>query len=111
MEKEIAGLFKVTHIPTLIIGTLDKCKDSEPTSAIYSVLSCYTDEISEVKFFIASHSEPLIHSGSLKVFGLHGVGPPQWTVTLSYSLRLSCLLLPKPKVAVTLHKVGNLFDY
>jgi len=51
MEKLLVGPLKVTAIPTLIvIDTLNKCKDKEPVSAIQSILSCYVDQVPNVKF-------------------------------------------------------------
>jgi len=84
MEKAIVGPFKATRIPTLIIiDALDECKDTEPASAILSVLSRYVDEIPEVKFFITGRPELPIRSGfrlkSLRpiteVLRLHEVEP------------------------------------
>ena len=64
MEKFIVGPLKTTHIPTLIIiDALDECKDGEPASAILSILSRYTDQIPDVKFFITGRPEPRIRSG------------------------------------------------
>jgi hypothetical protein len=64
MEKLIIGPFKATHISTLIIiDALDECKDTEPASAILSVLSRYVDEIPMVRFFITGRPEPRIRSG------------------------------------------------
>jgi len=64
MEKLIVGPLEATHIPTLIIiDALDECKDDEPASAILSILSHYTGEIPDVKFFITGRPEPRIHSG------------------------------------------------
>jgi hypothetical protein len=64
MEKLIVGPFKSTHISTLIIiDALDECKDKEPASAILSMLSCYVDQIPNVKFFITGRPESRIRSG------------------------------------------------
>ena len=64
IEKIIIGPLKTVPIQTLIIiDALDKCKDEEPTSALLSVLSCYVDEIPNVKFFITGRPEPRIHLG------------------------------------------------
>ena len=64
MEKLIVHPLKTTHIPTLIIiDALDECKDEEPASAILSILSCFVDQIPNVKFFITGQPEPCIHSG------------------------------------------------
>ena len=64
MEKIIVGPLKAARIPTLIIiDALDECKDDESASAILSVLSRYTDQIPEVKFFITGRPEPRIRSG------------------------------------------------
>ena len=82
MERLIAGPLKAARISTLIIiDALDECKDEEPASAILSVLSRYTDEIPDIKFFITGRPEPRIRSGfrleSLRpvteVFKLHDV--------------------------------------
>jgi len=64
MEKLIVCPLKATRISTLIIiDALDECKDEEPASAILSVLSRYTDEIPDTKFFITGRPEPRICSG------------------------------------------------
>ena len=64
MEKVIVGPLKAIRIPTLIIiDALDECKDKELASAILSVLSCYVDEIHNVKFFITGRPEPPIRTG------------------------------------------------
>jgi len=64
MEKIIVGPLKATHLQTLIIiDALDECKDEEPASAILSLLSHFTDEIPQVKFFITGRPEPRIRSG------------------------------------------------
>ena len=53
MEKLIVGPLKAAFIPTLIIiDALDECKDEGPASAILSILSCYVNQIPNVKFFI-----------------------------------------------------------
>ena len=64
MEDLIVGPLRATCISTLIIiDALDECNDEEPASAILSILSCYTDEIPNVKFFITRWPEPHIYSG------------------------------------------------
>ena len=66
MKKIIVGPLKVSHIRPpiiIIIDALDECKDEEPASALLSVLSCYTDKIPGVKFFITGRPEPRIRSG------------------------------------------------
>jgi len=64
MEKLIVGPLKAAGIPTLIIiDALDECKDVEPTSAVLSILSCYVNEIPDVKFFITGRPEARIRSG------------------------------------------------
>ena len=64
MEKLIVGPLKAAQISTLIIiDALDECKDKEPASAILSILSRYTNEIPNVKFFITGRPEPRIRSG------------------------------------------------
>ena len=82
MEKLIVGPLKSATTQTLIvIDALDECKDEEPASTILSVLSCYVDEIPDVKFFITGRPEIHIRSGfrlrSLRpiteVFKLHNV--------------------------------------
>ena len=84
MEKLIVGPLKAAGVPTLIIiDALDECKDEEPASAILSILSCYVNEIPDVKFFITGRPEARIRSGfrleSLvpitEVFKLHEVKP------------------------------------
>jgi len=72
MEKLIVGPLKTTQIPTLIIiDALDECKDDQPASAILSILSCYVDQIPNVKFFITGRPEPRIRSG----FRLESLAP------------------------------------
>ena len=72
MEKLIVGPLKATKIPTLIIiDALDECKDDQPASAILSILSCYVDQIPNVKFFITGRPEPRIRSG----FRLESLAP------------------------------------
>ena len=64
MEKIIVGPFRGSQIQTLvIIDALDECKDTEPASAILSVLSRFVDKIPQVKFFITSRPELQISSG------------------------------------------------
>src|ERR1700710_652700 len=65
MEKLIIGPFKAspTVSTLIIIDALDECKDKEPASAILSILSRYTKEIPNVKFFITGRPEPPIRSG------------------------------------------------
>jgi hypothetical protein len=64
VEKVIVGPLSTTSISTLIIiDALDECKDTEPASAILSILSRYVDEIPKVKFFITGRPEPRIRSG------------------------------------------------
>jgi len=64
MEKLIVGPLKAACIPILIIiDALDECKDEEPASAILSILSRYTNEIPNAKFFITGRPEPRIRSG------------------------------------------------
>ena len=84
MEKLIVGPLKATRIPTLIIiDALDECKDTEPASAILSILSRYVNKIPTVKFFITGRPEAQIYSGfhleSLvpitDIFKLHEVKP------------------------------------
>jgi len=84
MEKLIVGPLKTTLISTLIIiDALDECKDQEPASAIFSILSRYVNMIPSVKFFITGRPEARIRSGfrlkSLlpitEVFKLHEVKP------------------------------------
>ena len=63
-EKVIIRPFTATRIPTLIIiDALDECKETEPASALLSVLSRHVDEIPEVKFFITGRPEPPIREG------------------------------------------------
>ena len=64
MEKLIISPLKAASISTLIIiDALDECKDKEPASAILSMVSRYTEEIPNVKFFITGRPEPPIRSG------------------------------------------------
>jgi len=72
MEKLIVGPLKATGTQTLIIiDALDECKDEKPSSAILSILSCYVDQIPNVKFFITGRPEPQIRSG----FRLESLAP------------------------------------
>ena len=84
MEKLIVGPFQTTQIQTLIIiDALDECQDTEPASALLSVLSRYLDKIPLVKFFITGRPEPRIRSGfrlmalrpHMDVLRLHDVEP------------------------------------
>jgi hypothetical protein len=62
LENFIVGPLLATHIPTLIIiDALDECKDEDPASTILSILSRYTDQMPDVKFFITGRPEPRIH--------------------------------------------------
>ena len=64
LEKVILGPFRATRISTLIIiDALDECKDTEPASAVLSVLSRYIDQIPHVKFFITGRPEPRVRTG------------------------------------------------
>ena len=73
MEKLIVGPLKASHISTLIIiDALDECKDEEPASAILSMLSRYTDQIPNIKFFITGRPEPRIRSG-FRLKSLHPI--------------------------------------
>jgi len=64
MEKLIVNPLKTACISTLIIiDALDECKDEEPASAILSILSCYVDQIPNVKFFITGRPERRIRLG------------------------------------------------
>jgi len=102
MEKLIVGPLKATQIPTLIIiDALDECKDEQPASAILSILSCYVDQIPNVKFFITGWPEPQIRSGfhleSLalitEVLKLHEVKPEAVgrDIELFFQMELSSL--------------------
>ena len=102
MEKLIVGPLKAACIPTLIIiDALDECKDEEPASAILSILSCYVNEIPDVKFFITGRPETRIRSGfrleSLvsitEVLKLHEVKPEtvDSDIRLFFRTRLSSL--------------------
>jgi len=64
IEKLLVGPFQVSQIPTLIIiDALNECQDTEPASALLSVLSRYVDKIPLVKFLITGRPEPRIRSG------------------------------------------------
>ena len=64
VEELLVGPLKTTGLPTLIIiEALDECEDEEPASSILSILSCYIDQIPNVKFFITGRPEPHIRSG------------------------------------------------
>jgi len=64
LEKLLMGPFQAMKAPTLIIiDALDECHDTEPASALLSVLSRYVDKIPLVKFFITGRPEPRIRSG------------------------------------------------
>ena len=64
VEKIIVRPLAETKIPTLIIiDALDECKDSEPASALLSVLSRHVHKIPEAKFFITGRPEPPIQEG------------------------------------------------
>jgi hypothetical protein len=95
MEKLIVGPLKATHPTLIIIDALDECKDEQPASAILSILSCYVDQIPNVKFFITGRPEPRIRSGfrleSLapitEVLKLHEVKPEAVDRILSCSFK------------------------
>jgi len=59
----IVGPLKATQTQTLIIDTLDKCRDKEPPSALLSVPPRFMDRIPLVKFFIGGRPNPRIRSG------------------------------------------------
>ena len=64
LERVVLGPFRATRISTLIIiDALDECKDTEPASAVLSVLSRYIDQIPHVKFFITGRPEARIRTG------------------------------------------------
>ncbi|KAF9784521.1 hypothetical protein BJ322DRAFT_851027 [Thelephora terrestris] len=82
MQKLIAEPLRKTGVSTVIvIDALDECKDSEPSSAILSVLGRFVGQIPKVKFFITGRPEPRIKTGfrlpllvdSTDVFVLHNV--------------------------------------
>ena len=84
LEKLIIGPLRETRISTLIIiDALDECLDTEPASALLSLLSRHIHEILQVKFFVTGRPEPSIRAGfRLKallpitdVLKLHGVEP------------------------------------
>jgi len=102
MEKLIVGPLKAAGVPTLIIiDALDECKDEEPASAILLILSYYTNEVPDVKFFITGRPEARIRSGfrleSLvpitEVLKLHEVKPEAVNsdIKLFFRTRLSSL--------------------
>jgi len=106
MGKLIVDPLKAAHISTLIIiDALDECKDEEPASAILSMLSCYMDEIPDVKFFITSRPEPCIYSGfrlrSLRliteVFRLHDVERSSVDNDIKLFFRTQLTRIPKAR--------------
>ena len=110
LEQVIIGPLKATHISTLIIiDALDECKDEEPASAILSILSCYVDEIPNVKFFIAGRPEPQICSGFrfellqpiTEVLKLHEVKPEAVDNDIKLFFQVQLANLAKIKVIVT----------
>ena len=73
VEKIIVRPLAETKIPTLIIiDALDECKDSEPASALLSVLSRHVHKIPEAKFFITGRPEPPIREG-FRLKSLHPI--------------------------------------
>ena len=106
MKKLIIGPFNASPIPTLIIiDALDECKDEEPASAILSILSRYTDQIPNVKFFITGRPEPRIRSGfrlkSLQpiteVFKLHEVKQSSVDADINLYLRTELAKVAKAR--------------
>ena len=64
LEKLIIGPLRETRISTLIIiDALDECLDTEPASALLSLLSRHIHQIPEVKFFVTGRPEPQIREG------------------------------------------------
>jgi len=84
MERLIVEPLQSPDISTVIvIDALDECKDSEPSSAILSVLGRLVEQIPGVKFFVTGRPEPRIKTGfrlpllvdATDVFILHEVHP------------------------------------
>ena len=64
LEKLIIGPLKETRISTLIIiDALDECLDTQPASALLSLLSRHIHEIPQVKFFVTGRPEPQMEQG------------------------------------------------
>ena len=85
MERLIVEPLRTISVSTVIvIDALDECKDSEPSSAILSVLGRFVEKIPRIKFLITGRPEPRIKEGfrlpllvdSTDVFVLHDVRPP-----------------------------------
>ena len=53
----VKPLIKSAVSAMIIIDTLDKCEDEEPTSVILSVLGQFVSQIPKVKFFVTSRPE------------------------------------------------------
>ena len=83
-----------SQMERLIVDALNECEDSEPASAILSILSRYVDQIPRVKFFITGWPEPRIRSGFrltalrpiTEVLKLHEV--KRWLVDIDIKLFL-----------------------
>ena len=64
LEDLIVGPLSSSGIScVIVVDALDECIDSEPSSAILSVLGRHVKQLSSVKFFITGRPEPRIRSG------------------------------------------------
>ena len=86
MDKLIVQPLTKSAISTVIvIDALDECIDTEPASAILSVLGQFVAKIPKAKFFVTGRPEPRIRDGfqlsllakATDVFVLHEVQPRQ----------------------------------
>jgi len=82
LEKLLVNPLSRTNITcVIVIDALDECIDSEPSSAILSVLGQFVKQLPLVKFFITGRPEPRIRTGFrlpllkpiTQIFLLHGV--------------------------------------
>jgi len=64
LEKLLVNPLSGTNVScVIIIDALDECIDTEPSSAILSVLGQFVKQLSLVKFFITGRPEPRIRTG------------------------------------------------
>ena len=86
MDKLIVQPLVKSAISTVIvIDALDECRDSEPASAILSILSQFISQVPKVRFFVTGRPELHIREGfrlpllaeASDVFVLHEVEPSQ----------------------------------
>ena len=125
----VQPLMKSAISTVIVIDALDECEDSEPASAILSVLGQFVEDIPKVKFFITGRPEPHIRSGfhhpllanTTNLFVLHEVelGQVMGDIQLFYkhnfseiSQRLGFKNWPMDKhLELLCQRAGGLFVY